>query len=53
MPVKSFITSATGGSMVPRYVLQLLYNKNHKIAKNSTSAKAREMISTNLESLAF
>jgi hypothetical protein len=41
MPVKSFITSATGGSMVPRYVLKLLYKK-HKIAKNSTSAKARE-----------
>jgi hypothetical protein len=30
-----------GGSMVPRYVLQLLF-KNHKIAKNTTTTKARE-----------
>ncbi len=27
--------------------------KNHKIAKNSTTTKAREKISTNMESLEF
>jgi hypothetical protein len=42
-----------GGSMVPRFVLQLLFIKNHKIANNSTTSKAREKISTDLESLEF
>jgi hypothetical protein len=41
-----------GGSIVPRYILQLLFFvKNHKIAKNSTTTQAREKISTDLESL--
>ncbi len=39
-----------GGSMGPRYVLHV---KNHKIAKNSTTTKAREKISTDLGSLEF
>jgi hypothetical protein len=38
--------------MGPRYVLQLLLSENQKIAKNSTTTKAREKkISTDLESL--
>jgi hypothetical protein len=41
-----------GGSMIPRYVLQLLSCKNYKIAKNSNTT-AREKISTDLESLEF
>ncbi len=32
----------TGGSMVTQCVLLLLLSKNHKIAKNSTTTKARE-----------
>jgi hypothetical protein len=51
MDVKSFITLATGGSMVLSYVLQLLFCENHKIAKNSTTTKAKEKISTDTESL--
>jgi len=39
--------------MVPRYVLQLFLVKIDKIAKNSATAKAREKISTDLESLEF
>jgi hypothetical protein len=39
-----------GGSMVPRYVLQLLFSENHKIDKNSATTKAREKMSTDLES---
>jgi hypothetical protein len=42
-----------GGNMVPRYVLQSYLVKNHKIAKNSTTNKAREKISKDLESLEF
>jgi hypothetical protein len=42
-----------GGSIVPRYVFCNFYTvKNHKIAKNSTTTKAREK-STALESLEF
>jgi hypothetical protein len=37
--------------MVPRYVLRLYFVKNHKIAKSSTTTKAREKISTDLESI--
>jgi len=51
MDVKSFITLATGGSMVLIYVLQLLFSDDHKIAKNSTTTKAKEKISTDTESL--
>ncbi len=39
--------------MVPRYVLQLLFSEICKIAKNSTTTKAREKITTDLESLEF
>jgi len=39
--------------MVPRYVLQVLHSENHKIAKNSTTARAREKISADLDSLEF
>jgi hypothetical protein len=40
--------------MVPRYVLQLLFRqKNPKMANNSTNAKAREKISTDLKSSEF
>ncbi len=42
-----------GGSMVLRYQLQLFSVKNHKIAKNSIIAKAREKIRTDMESLEF
>ncbi len=42
-----------GGSMVPRFVLQLLFSENHKIARNSTTTKARGKISTDLESSKF
>jgi len=38
--------------LTPGYVLQLLFNINHKIAKNTTT-KAREKISTDFESLEF
>jgi hypothetical protein len=38
--------------MGPRYVLVYL-EKNHKIAKNSTTTKAKEKLSTDLESLEF
>jgi hypothetical protein len=51
MGVKSFITLATRGSMVLSYVLQLLFSENHKIAKISTTTKAKEKISTDTESL--
>jgi NADH:ubiquinone oxidoreductase subunit B-like Fe-S oxidoreductase len=46
---------APGGRMVPRYVLQLCIVKIHniKIDKNSTTTKAREEISTDMESLEF
>ncbi len=37
--------------MVLRYVLQLLFSEICKIAKNSTTTKAREKITTDLESL--
>jgi hypothetical protein len=40
-----------GGSIVPRYVLQLFLVNSHKIAKMSTTTKAREKISADLESL--
>jgi hypothetical protein len=53
MAVKSFITLAIGGSMGPRFVLGLLLNSkigNNKIANNSTSTKAREKLSSDLES---
>jgi hypothetical protein len=43
---------SVAGSMVPRYVWQLLV-KNHNIAKNLTAIKAREKISTDLGSLEF
>jgi hypothetical protein len=36
--------------MGPRYVLVYVL-KNHKLAKNSTTTKAKEKISTDLESL--
>jgi hypothetical protein len=42
---------APGGSMGPRYVLQLYFVKNHQIVNNSTTTKAREKISTDLQSL--
>jgi hypothetical protein len=32
-------------------VLQILYGENHKIGNNSTTAGARDTISTDLESL--
>jgi hypothetical protein len=34
----------TGGRMRPRYILQLLFEENHKIANYSTATKAREKI---------
>jgi hypothetical protein len=39
--------------MGPRYVLQLFKVKNYKNAKNAKTTKAREKISTYLESLEF
>jgi hypothetical protein len=42
-----------GGSMVPRYVWQLLFGVKSQNCLNSTTAKAREKISTNLGSLEF
>jgi hypothetical protein len=36
-----------------KYVLQLLFSENQKIADYSTTTKAREKISTYLESLEF
>ncbi len=36
-----------------RYVMQLLFMKNYKIANNSAATEAREKISTYLESLEF
>jgi hypothetical protein len=48
-----------GGRMVPKYVLQVhrfatfILVKNCKAGKNSTTSKARENISTDLESLEF
>jgi hypothetical protein len=43
----------SGASIVPSCALQLLFGKNHNIAKNSTTTKARENISTELISLDF
>jgi hypothetical protein len=40
-----------GGSMGPIYVLQLFVVKNDKIANKSSATKAREKITTNLESI--
>jgi hypothetical protein len=46
--------SATGGSMVPRYVLELLFSeKIVKIDENSTTTKGRLRIRAYLESLEF
>ncbi len=42
-----------GGSMVSKYVLQLLFSEISQICKKSTTTKARETISTDLESLEF
>jgi hypothetical protein len=42
-----------GGSIGPRYVLQLLLSKNHKIADDSARTEAREKISAYIESLEF
>ncbi len=43
-----------GGSMVPRYALQLLFSEiSQNCFKKSTTTKAREKISTDLESLVF
>ncbi len=45
-----------GGSMGPQNVLQLLFSenlKNHKIVNRTTTTKAREKISTYLESQKF
>jgi len=39
--------------MNSRYLLQLLFSKNHKFANNSTTIEAGEKISTDLESLDF
>jgi hypothetical protein len=39
--------------MVPRYVLQLLFNEKHKIDVNSATIKVGEKINTDLESLEF
>jgi hypothetical protein len=47
------LVSATRWPGGPRYILQLLFGENHIIAKNSTITKARENISTDLESLEF
>jgi hypothetical protein len=44
---------ASGGSLGLRYALQLLLSENPKIANNSTTTKAIEKISTDLESLEF
>ncbi len=50
LPQCCFITLAPG-NMGLRYVLQLLCGENHKIAYNSTTNKAIEKISTDLEFL--
>jgi hypothetical protein len=39
------------GSMVPRYVLQLLFSEKSQIVKNSTTTKAREKICKDLKYL--
>jgi len=38
---------------VPDMFCNFYFMKNHKIAKNSTTTKARDKISTDLESLEF
>jgi hypothetical protein len=42
-----------GGSLVPSYVCNFYFEKTQTIAKNFTTTKAREKISTDLESLEF
>jgi hypothetical protein len=39
--------------MVPGYALQLLFSKNCKIARNSSTTEAKEKISADAESLNF
>ncbi len=46
---KSFIELAPGGSMGPRYGLWLLFSERHKIDNNSTTTKATEKFSKDLE----
>ncbi len=48
-----FITLASGGSIGPRYVLQLSCSENFLITTYSATTEAREKISTYLESLEF
>jgi hypothetical protein len=40
-------------ALFPDMIRNFYLMKNHKIAKNSTATKARERISTDLESLEF
>ncbi len=42
-----------GGILGLKYVLQLSFSKNYKIANNLATIEAREKISTYLESLEF
>jgi hypothetical protein len=44
---------ATRWQLVPSYVCNFYFGKTQKIAKNFTTTKAREKISTDLESLEF
>ncbi len=48
---ESAVSFLPPGNMGLGYVLQLLFGENHKIANNSTTNKAREKISTDLEFL--
>ncbi len=49
---KNFIIQAPGGSMEPRYIIQLS-DKNYKIANNSRTTKAFEKVSADLQSLEY
>ncbi len=49
---KMLVKLTPGGSMGPRYILQLYLVKIHKIAKNRTSTNARETIKFYLIKLA-
>jgi hypothetical protein len=48
LPVSALVTAR-----VPDMFRNFYFAKNHKIAKNSTTTKAREKISTDLESIEF
>jgi len=50
---KLSVSAARPGTLVPDMFYNFYLVKNHKVANNSTNTKAREKISTFLESLEF